>query len=234
MKKLIILFLLINTLVFSDEIFIVCGAGYKRPLQEIAKQYEEEKGIKVNCIFGNMRQIITYAKNSDKISIIVGDNSFLKKSKLLINKKQKIGKGKLILAFKKDFNIKNIKDLKSEEIKKIGMPDPKKTIYGNAAKELLTNTNLYNVLEKKLIILQTIPQVSSYLHSGEIDAGLINITDYLGIKNDNLKSIEVDQKNYSEIIIESGLIDYNNEPAVLFYNYLRKDQAIQILKKYGM
>ena len=45
----------------------------------------------------------------------------------------------------------------------------------------LHNTGLWTPLQKKLLIVGTVPQVSTYLLSGEVDVGFINLTEAMAL-----------------------------------------------------
>ena len=215
----------------KEEIYIVSGAGYKAPVNEVISLYEKETGEKVNGVFGNMKMITTYVKQSGDVSLIIGDKNFIAKSKIELKRNVKIGDGKLLLVYQAILDIKNVKDLVNDSIKRIGIPDPKKAIYGKAAIELLKAAGIYNKVKAKLIVLKTVPQVSSYLKSSDIDVGLINITDYVKIENEKLKSLNIDSSMYNEIVIQAGLIQ---ERAVGFFNFIKSEKAKVIFNKYGL
>lgn len=215
----------------KEEIYIVSGAGYKAPVNEVISLYEKETGEKANGVFGNMKMITTYVKQSGDVSLIIGDKNFIAKSKIELKRNVKIGDGKLLLVYQAILDIKNVKDLANDSIKRIGIPDPKKAIYGKAAIELLKAAGIYNKVKAKLIVLKTVPQVSSYLKSSDIDVGLINITDYVKIENEKLKSLDIDSSMYNEIVIQAGLIQ---ERAVGFFNFIKSEKAKVIFNKYGL
>ena len=216
----------------SSEVYVVSAAGYKLPVSEVIAFYEKEKPQnKINAVFGNMKMITTYVSQSDLVSLIVGDSGFIKKSGIRLEDSVKIGEGKLLLVYQPDYTISSVEDLTSSEIKRIGIPDPKKAIYGKAAVELLKAVGIYEKVKDKLIILKTVPQVSSYLKSGDIDVGLINVTDYVKLKNLGLESLNVDPDLYSKIVIQAGLI---NGSGMDFLNFIASDQANYIFKKYGL
>ena len=228
------LLVLCSSGVFSgekEEVYIVSGAGYKAPVSEVISLYEKETGEKVNGVFGNMKMITTYVKQSGDVSLIIGDTNYIAKSKIKLKKNIKIGDGKLLLVYQAMLNIKNVTDLANDNIKRIGIPDPKKAIYGKAAVELLKAAGIYDKVKAKLIILKTVPQVSSYLKSSNIDVGLINVTDYVKIKNKKLKSIDIDSSMFNEIVIQAGLIQ---ERATGFFNFIKSKKAKVIFNKYGL
>lgn len=229
MKKVIMYFILCN-MVLGNEIYIASVAGYKQVVKDIVKSYEKAENKKVNCIFGNKQQIITYLRNSERISLVIGDELLKKKIEKGVKKAEILGKGKLVLAFRKESNIKKIEDLK--KIEKLGIPDPKKTIYGDAAIQALNSKMMYGELADKFLSLKTVPQVSLYLEKGELDAGFINYTDYINISHSNIDKLEIDKSLYNDIDIFAIML---NEKALSFYNYLFLDaESKNILKKYGL
>jgi len=64
----------------------------------------------------------------------------------------------------------------------ITLPNPKQTIYGRAAEQWLKAKALWAPLQDKLKIVQTVPQVSAYLTTGQIDAGFLSLTEVLAFK----------------------------------------------------
>ncbi|MFQ9867530.1 MAG: molybdate ABC transporter substrate-binding protein [Bilophila wadsworthia] len=65
-------------------------------------------------------------------------------------------------------------DLQNPKIQSIGYPDKKGAIYGKAAERFLTQSGLRGPLKDKLRMFSTVPQVFSYLTTGELDAGFVN------------------------------------------------------------
>ena len=135
MLKLLLGVLFLATSVFSNELIIASGAGYKRPVSELIAKYQELSGEKVNAIYGNMQQISEQIKHSDKISIFIGDESFIKKLGIKYTQKSEMGKGVLMLVFIKPNE--TLESLKNADIKKIGIPDLKKAVYGKAGSEAI-------------------------------------------------------------------------------------------------
>lgn len=236
MKKIVFLILLISTFVFSaSDLKIASGAGYKKPIMEVVKLYEANKGIKLEPIFGNMKQISTQAKNAD-IALIVGDKKYLdKKSGLEFRKYNFLGKGYVVVAFAKGVNVTNIDDLKSDTIKKIAMPEPKKAIYGVAGEEFLKSTKLNLGIKDKLYIVATVPQVANYLISGDVEAGIINLTAALAFKDKLGSYIKVDESFYTPIEIVAGELGAcENSTCKDFVEFLETKEVKKIFQKYGM
>jgi molybdate transport system substrate-binding protein len=235
MRKIYLLLFLSISLV-AGEIYIAGGAGYKRPLSELAIIFEADTKIKLNPIFGNMQQITEQMKHSDKIAVFFGDKQFINKLQIEYKKSVELGKGSLVLVYSKNNGeLSTIDDLKSDKVKKIGLPDTKKAIYGVASEEFLTNSNLKASLQDKLNVFQTVPQVSSYIISGDIDAGFINKTDYLSIAKDVGQMVEIDSSLYSPIKIVGVVISgKENSDIDKLFEFLQTPKAKETLKKHGL
>lgn len=234
MKCKIVLAILLGFGSMQAEVLIAAGAGYKKPLEEVASIYEQKSGNKVSRIYGNLQQVIEQAKQSGKIDAILGDERFIEHSKLKVNKPIPIGKGKLVLASSKKAKLKKIEDL--QKFKQIALPDAKKAIYGIAAVEFLQNANLYEKLESKLLFLATVPQVSTYLIDGSVEVGFINISDYLASKDKLGTMIEIDSALYSPINISFATLktSKNKELGAFIEFVTTSEEAKAIFAKYGL
>lgn len=230
MRKIFTFFFIFYVFSYGEEIYIAAAAGYKAPVSEIIENYKKEKGLDVNCIFGNMKQISTYVETSNKISMIIGDGDFLDKLGINYEVKKTLGEGRLVLIYK-NFEISQVKDLLKDEVKSICIPDYKKAIYGKAAVECLKYYGIYEKIEDKLIVVKTVPQVSAYMLQDEVDVGLVNLTDYIKMKDRGINKYDIDINSYAKINIELRLIDEKGEE---LYKYFDSDNSKEILLKYGL
>ena len=91
-------------------------------------------------------------------------------------------------------------------------------------------------LASKLMSVSSVPQVSAYLISGEVDAGFLNLTDVLAIQNKIGGYVLIDQKQYQPIMIAAGVIKTHahDEQVKSFTAFLQSQTARQILEKNGL
>lgn len=151
-----------------------------------------------------------------------------------IKKSEKIGSGKLVLIVKKGTNLSNLKDLEKDNIQKISIPDAKKAVYGLAASQAISNLNLN--IKDKLLYVATVPQSASYVISGEVDAGFVNLSEALSIKDKIEQILIVKSELYSEISIVALKLDSCDKSAICkdFVEYLKSKRAKEIILKYGL
>ncbi len=222
---------------FAEALTLAAGAGYKRPLTQIIRAYESSGGEKIDQIYGNMGQIIMQTKGSGNVAFVVGEETFLRSSSLKFASFHNLGEGVLVMAFGKNLKLERPEDLLSPQVAKVALPEEKRAIYGRAAKEFLRKVGLLDKLKDKLLEVSTLPQVSAYLISGEVEAGFINLTDALYIKDKIGGYLTPDKSMYRPIRLVLGVIRGYEEKAAAksFVNFVKTSPKVkEIIKKAGM
>jgi molybdate transport system substrate-binding protein len=220
----------------AGPLLVAAGAGYKKLVDDVAKAYQAKTGSKVELLYGNMGQIMGQVKGGGGIDIILGDKTFLADSGVPFASYLEVGKGRLVVACAKGMTLAAPMDVADPAIKKLGMPDPAKAIYGKAASEFLEKSGLASKVADKLLVVGTVPQVTAYLVSGEIDAGFVNLTDAMGVKDSIGGMLDVDQSLYSPILIVAGVLaDSKDKPEVAaFAAFLGSDEAKGLCAAHGL
>lgn len=235
MRIVVALFLFLASL-GAGEIYIAGGAGYKRPITELATLFEKGSAHKVKMMFGNMQQVSAQIKESDKIAFFFGDEAFVRKLAIPHQEKIALGSGRLMLVLAKGIALKpELDSLKDRAIKAVGIPDTKSAVYGIAGSEALKNAGLSEAIASKLKVLQTVPQVSAYLVSGDLEAGFINKTDYLGIREKVGEASEVSVSLYTPIRIIAAWIEGRDSAEIReFASFLRTPEAQAVFARHGL
>ena len=219
----------------AGDLVVVAAAGYKRPVLDLIERYRATTGQKVVGGFGNMQQISAQAQASSDVGLMLGDEAHLRDLPF-VTSFTAIGVGKLVIAWPKGkAALATDADLLAAGVGRIACPDAQKTIYGIAATEWMKSKGLFETLKPKLIEMATLPQVTSYLISGEVDAGFVNITDALGA-GDKIGGYRVIESGYAPIRIVAGVIkSHEGNPQVKgFLSFMGSPEAAAILKGYGM
>lgn len=218
----------------EDKAVLASGAGYKKMVNALNTAYQKATGQSLDLLFGNMARVTTLARQSGKVDIVLGDQSFLKKAGLPMAVQQKLGKGKLVLAFAKGGKYNSIKGL--DTAGRIALPDVKKAIYGKAAREFLLNTGHLPAIQPRLVEVATIPQVFSYLATNEVDMGFMNLTHTLNVADKIGGYVVLDEKEYSPILIMAALLDGSGraEQAKAFLAFLKTPEAKRIIQANGL
>lgn len=221
----------------AEPLTIAAGAGYKKLVTDLAAAFETASGTKTELVFGNMGQVTTQAKTSGAIDVLIGEQAFLEKSGLPFSGTAEIGQGVLVVAWPKGKTLlASPADVAKPEVARLAMPDPQKAVYGKAASEYLEKAGLTGAVAGKLLVVATVPQVTTYLLSGEVDAGFVNRTDVLDLGASIGGFLEVDPALYAPIrIVAESLAEAKNpEGAKAFAAFLATDAAKAIAVTHGM
>lgn len=218
----------------QDSLLIASGAGYKPVVEALAKTYAEQTGTAVERIYGNMAEIMSQAKNSGKVDLIIGEESFLRNASMPLAEFTRLGQGRMVLAWPKGKTAPE--DLKNKSVQRIAVPDAERAIYGKAAMEYLNHQNVYEKIKSKLLVVGTVPQVFTYLSTGEVDVGFLNLTQALAGKNQLGGFTELDPATYSPIHIACFKLrtSLHQDIAADFLNFLQADQTQNLLHEAGL
>ena len=181
-----------------------------------------------------MEQIFFYAENNSKINILIGDENFFRQTDLNILKYIYMGRGKLVFVTLDDNPVKNEKDILNNKFRIILVPDPKNSIYGKAAFEFISNSGFPHDFTKRLFIVKTVPQVSAYLTAKQADAGFMNYSTWLNLKNKVRNSIILNPEKYFKISISAAFLKNDSEELSLFASFLETSAAKKIITAKGL
>ena len=221
---------------WADGPAITTGLGYKSMVQRLCAAYAQQTGTKATEMYsGNIGQIIEQAKAGSGVSIIISDKATLQESGLAFAAYEPLGEAVLVLAWRKGLHLDAPQDLAKPAFAKIGYPDAKAAIYGRAAVAFLKGNGLFEPLKSKLSMLSTVPQVFSYLVSGDLDAAFVNEAIVRKQGNSVGGWIEVD-KGYTPLLLVAGVVEgRQKDPDVVAYmGFLRTPEARRILAASGL
>ncbi|MDE2269129.1 MAG: molybdate ABC transporter substrate-binding protein [Thiomonas sp.] len=229
-------------------LLLMAGAGYKRPVEALCADFTRETGIPVERSYGNLQQIFAQARASGRVDVLIGDADFIDHAKdLSLPQRQTLGQGKLVLAWRRkllgrrspDPITDPVRDL--PEMQSITLPNPQQAIYGRAAEQWLKAKGLWAPLQDKLKIVQTVPQVSAYLTTGQIDAGFLNLTEVLAVKGQlgGYLELQPGAGSYAPIDIVAAFPAETAQPETSarrarFAQFLQSAQAQEILRRAGL
>ncbi len=224
--------------IYSQQMVIAAGAGYKKPVSEIIRNFEKEKHTSVDAIYGNIQMVASQAKQSGEVACIIGDKKFLARlgSTVDFTGYTPIGKGVLVLAYRKGIKIESVDDIITDKVNSLFMPQDGKAIYGIAGKEALESMGYMDKVSAKLTQVATVPQVMSYILTGEADAGFLNLTEALANKDKIGGYIVVNENAYKPIEIVAGTVKgfEGKSETKDFVGYLNSKTAKEITAKYGL
>lgn len=224
-----------STLTQAESLLVATAAGYRKPMTEVYTAFKDKTGITVESAFGNMKQIEAQAKQNPDIQFLVGDWFFIEKMGLASTHRQ-IGQGKLIMVSPKANPVASLDELNSEKIKHIAIADRSNAIYGKAAIECFEHNKITDQIQSKLIEVPTLPQVSTYVKTAEVEVGFVNLTEAMAHSDDFANPVLMADECYRPITLSAVPLQNrsNTDEAQAFLTFLASDQAKEILKRHGL
>lgn len=175
----------------ADELHMYAGAGLRIPTEVIVKQFEKEKGVKVNVEYAGMGQLLTRAELTGSGDV------FLSGSRQYVDQLRQNGKvleahdlvyhtAVMAILKSKGEGINTYKDLATSNLR-IAMGDPKAIALGKAGEAILDASGYGEELRAKVAVRgTTIKQVLMYLLNNDVDAAIIGRSDAV-LNADKLK-----------------------------------------------
>lgn len=217
---------------------VTTGAGYMKMVQELAALYKERASGSVQEVYGgNIGQMLAQIEAGNGVNVVISDKGTLlaAKSNVEIAEMQPLGSTVLVLAWRKGLELSSPDGLSGGDVKAVAYPDPKAAIYGRAAAQFLESTGLGAKLGEKLSQVSTVPQVFSYVASGEMDAGFVNRVVVRAGADKIGGSLEI-TSGYEPIEMVAAVVKGSEQDpdVVSFLKFLGGAEAKAVMKKHGV
>ena len=244
MRLKILLIILLSSFTIAETIKIAVAANVSYAINDLKKEFNKiYPNIKVQVTLGSTGKLTAQIKNKAPYQIFMGANMFypqtLYKEGFAVTRPSVYAQG--LLAYlsreKRDFS-KGIKLIRSKDIKKIAVANPKTAPYGIATAEALKNAKIYNDIKSKFIYAESISQTVTYTMKAT-DIGFIAKSSLYSPYMSHFKKgenwSEVDHKLYTPIdqgivILKSG---EKSMAVSAFYSFIFSKKASKIFKKFG-
>ena len=141
--------------------------------------------------------------------------------------------GKLVLWSKDPTAIKGMETLKANAFSKLSIADPNSAPYGVAAIETLKALEIYQSVEKKIVMGASIAQAFQFIETGNAELGFVALSQLINTQSGSRWMVP--QNLYSEIRQDAILLKSGeqNEAAKAFLDFLKSPDARSIITKFG-
>jgi len=126
-----------------------------------------------------------------------------------------------------------LKDLSGKQVGKLAIGNPETVPAGRYAREVLTNERLWDGLQSKLILGNSVRQVLDYVSRGEVDAGFVFASDK-GAAKDQVKVVQ-EAKNHKPIAYPIAVVKASSKQDVAkqFVDFVLSGEGQGVLAKHG-
>jgi molybdate transport system substrate-binding protein len=126
-------------------------------------------------------------------------------------------------------------DLALPQVKRIAVGDPKLAPVGLYAAEVFSNYGISENIASRLIPCAQVAQACDYTARGEVDAGVVYMTDYLARKADLVLIAEAPAASHQAVEYPAAVLvnSAHKDTAARFIAFLRSGAGAAILREYG-
>ena len=162
---------------------IAAAADLQPVMPLLAREYEQQTGVKLDVSFGSSGTLATQILNGAPFDVFLGaDFSFPEKvvaAGLAAGKQPTAyATGKLVLWARKDSPIQPLSlDLLTDaRVTRIAIANPEHAPYGFAASQVLIQMKLADQVNAKLVTAENIAQTAQFVESGNAQIGFLSLT----------------------------------------------------------
>jgi len=243
------LFLLLTQLSFPadkgndrKELLFFCGSAVKVPMEEIIKNYESERNVKVSVIYGGSGSLLSQMSLSGKGDvylcgspdyITIGEN----KNLLIKGTDKRISYliPAILVPKSNPAKIKKLEDLKKKGIK-IGIGNPETVCLGLYGIELLDYNNLLeSVMPNVVVFAKSCEDTATLCVLKKVDA-IIGWDVFESWNPDAVEWIKIDKNEIPRIAYVAIAVPVSVSDMPLaddFINYVISDKSTAVFKKWG-
>lgn len=218
---------------------IAAASDLQTIMPRLIERFEADHPIKVVATFGSSGQLAQQIRQGAPFDVFLSANRKYV-AELASDKAidpltvRDYAIGTLVLVVREDQadRVKSLEDLRESFVKKIAIANPETAPYGEAAKQALSNSGLWEPLEPKRVQAETVRQALQFVQTGNAEAGLVGSAI---AKVEGLRAFPIDQKRYAPLWQSLGVTTVSTLPdeARLFAQFIRGEDGQKILGEAG-
>jgi molybdate transport system substrate-binding protein len=221
-----------------ESLFVYCGAGMRKPMDEIGLLFEEENGISVNYNYAGSNTLLSQMELTQKGDIYMPGATYyfdVAREKGFTDYEQLIAYHVPVIAVPKGnpANITSLDDLAKSGVKVI-LGDSKAVAIGKLGDTLLKDNGIYEDVEKNVVARgATVNELVVYISMDQGDASII--WEDLVVNNEKIESVAINSQKNIIKIIPVGTLSFSNknDAAKKFVDFVASDKGKTIFEKHG-
>src|SRR5262249_54961985 len=185
LASVVLLLILIGLLMWNPRsrdrrpLFVYCAAGLKVPIEQIAREYEEEYGVQVQLTYSGSQTLLTNLEVSKRGDLFISADEFYiakAREKGLLDEDIPLARMTAVLAVRKGNpkGLRSLKGLIERKDVRLAQAEPGAAAIGMLTKKVLEKTGRWEALRKRTNITEgTVTDVANAVKLGSVDAGIV-------------------------------------------------------------
>jgi molybdate transport system substrate-binding protein len=216
------------------------AASLKDALEDIKLSYQRHsQKTRIVYNFGASGSLQQQIEQGAPVDIFISAASkqmdALQTKNLLLNEtRRNLLTNQLVLIVPKgSTSIRSFKQLTEPTVKRIAIGEPRSVPAGQYAEEVFKNVGILAAVKPKLVLTNNVRQVLTAVDSGNVDAGIVYLTDAATSKTVEVAAIAA-EKLHSPIVYPIAVLKSSQTPqaAKTFAQYLASGEASAVFKRF--
>ena len=251
LKKIFLLFITLPAFFVASpafagpqkEITVSAAISLKNAFEEIGRIYEAKNiGTKVVFNFGASGDLMRQIEGGAPVDVFA---SAAQKDMDDADKKGLVRPGSrvnfaansvvLVVPSETKVRITSFEGLKSANVKKIGVGNPKTVPAGRYAEDVFNYYKITDAIKDKFIYTENVRQVLDYVARGEVDAGIVYSTDAMARSKEVAVAATAPEASHKPVVYPIAVVKAtkNIKAAEDFILLVTSAEGMALLAKYG-
>lgn len=164
----------------SPALTVYAAADLAFAFAEIVPLFEQATGARVTLVLGSTGNLARQIEHGAPADVFFAANVALvddlrARGAVIPDTQVLYARGRLVLAAAKSAGVRltELKDLLRPEVRRVAIANPEHAPYGQAAKEALEASGLWEQVRPKLVYGETVRHTLQFLQSGAVEAGIV-------------------------------------------------------------
>ncbi len=164
--------------VSTEPLVVYCAAGLKTPVEETARQYEQEYGVPIRLEYGGSGTLLSKMRVTDTADLyLAADDTYIQlaRQQNLLAETVPLVRIRPVIAVLKGNpkRVLSIQDLLRDDIR-FCLANPDAASIGRTCRELLKAAGSWDAIEKKTKVFKpTVNDIANDVKIGVVDAGIV-------------------------------------------------------------
>ena len=224
--------------VSEEPLLVYCGAGMRKPMDEIGVLFEEEYGVPVQYNYAGSNTLLTQIELTGEGDVYMPGATYyfeVAAEKGFVDNSSNVAYHVPVIITPLDnpANIDSLDDLANDDVSVV-LGDPQAAAIGVLCDKMLTKKGIYNQTEDNVVARgATVNELVTYITLGQADASIV--WEDLVRNNDAVNVIEIaEDDNIIKIVpIATLTTSENPEIAAEFVDFVVSDEGHSIFEEYG-
>lgn len=222
----------------EESLLVYCGAGMRRPMDEIGVLFEEKYGVPVQYNYAGSNTLLTQMELTGEGDIYMPGASYyfeLAVEKGLIESFSKVVYHVPVIITPADnpAEIASIDDLAGNDVTVV-LGDPEAAAIGVLCQKMLTKKGIYEDVEENVVAKgATVNELVTYISLGQADASIV--WEDLVRDNDEVQIIGISEDDNIIKIVPIATLESSENPETAdhFVSFVVSDEGHSIFEEHG-